>query len=563
MTEIGEQYVSRRAQVIILSLSVVTLIAGILLYKNADTKHTDNNIDTSAKDVNQHNDVNKDKLSALKKDSVPKKDLQTKLQTQRIHNVSTRQAQKCENSVHDYVMHCHTTLLGRVVECRQAKTAEQQRKLLLDLATLMVNEGAHYALTGEDASGCYIYPLKDIAIFKDAITNYFLKLNILILTNKLLNDKGIMDTASLYERKECMTTALQTLATDSQISLTIHTSMLSLVYNTVYVMQGTEQTILRNAVSMLSQLAYVPFDINRPHVRSDTQKENILHKLLLDGYTANLFMDTILFYKDCDLLSRQKKIKEYLGHITMVNLLTNESIVLQAIACVLEDSTNIEDAQQYVESLIARCKDIKQQDIYLYFKRMHDEYDDSPHRLLYKVATDCIGIILSIESTHVPVLVALLDDALELPFNNKTELVERASKLPRAQLSEADSVVVTTIKRVYKMSKELYKAYIEHYQLNIENLQDSTSVTEALKDAFTVAINDNDAHDTVAPLIRALQRGKMQEDDTYAHALTILQMLDTDYMFGNLYGINSEKDKLAATISTLMTQILFNGVERI
>ena len=547
----------KRTHAVILTASVVAVLAGILLYNKVGAKNNNDNDAVINKDA-QHAYTQKDHKTnkQFTQVNVATTNCWHKTKT---NDAKTLNVYDCEARLMRYIVY-YVSRLETQTELCNTITQEKQRQLLLKLAAFIVDENARHVNTERSKIQYTDYKILDsIRSTRQTIIKYFLKLNILILTNKLLNERRATDIVTLSTKKECMQQAIVTII-NSQIPLAVDLAILSLIHNAIRTTQGTAlSAAIKNVTSTLAQLTYAPLDISKPHLRSHAQKTNILHKLSLDSYVASLFMDATLFFEKHMLIDTKQNIREHLGHIAMVGLLIDDTNVQHVIACAIEHAATIDDAQQYVDTLINAAKNISMQNVYSHFQKIQETLyngENNAVHVRYNLANNCVSIALTLNNAHnIPTLVALLEEALELQFNDKLELTEKAHMSLQAQETVTSVHVLQILHRSRQLSQELYKTYVAHFQLEQEHLQDSKDIEEILHNAFQCT-QDNDTVDTLLV--------QQKEPDKLSHVFTTLKILDLDYRFGYLYGLKGKsKDRLAATAHTLLTQILFNGVKQI
>ena len=169
---------------------------------------------------------------------------------------------------------------------------------MYNLVQSSCDEFTKYAQTGIDDSGDLIPVLADASDFRTILIQNIMSFNILIAVEQDAN-RGAFAAATPTKRSAHVKSIISNYTHAPYAMFAVDFAVFNLIRVAYQDLEEAKRNSLLDTsceyvMSALAQYAYSPHILSCPHLRSQQQKQNIAHKLALDGYTMGLVIDTVV-----------------------------------------------------------------------------------------------------------------------------------------------------------------------------------------------------------------------------------------------------------------------------
>ena len=409
------------------------------------------------------------------------------------------------------------------------------RKTLLAMAKRSVNSCACYYSAQQNDS-----MLQSVCAVRQCVIEYLLTFNAFTLAR-------YMQTTQNKKLRTCLLHALYEHKVSAYIPLTVDLAMLHLVRAAHIDTRGTQNNLEEVAYdyisSALAQIAYSPCIEQVVHLRSAQQKSTFVNKMELSNYTMNLIIENILFGN-----MRAYKVREYMGHIAIVNLLSYTNYITTLLVSSLKDNNKI-NAKQYIDGIKRMGNKIHIVNVFNMFNNLSQRAQNAQaaiehENLLKQLHEHCVGRAL-LTQKHTEIIVTLLQSMQQLHFVDKNTITQLIMHRVNVPLSiDARNILC----RIWQLESDLYNEYISHYKLNMLTIHNDKLYTYTRGALYT---QFSDIGKQEQQKLEALQLYNIPQN-----LQSILEALDVDNRTEMYSTKVQNKDTFAKSFSAAFTHLM-------
>ena len=433
---------------------------------------------------------------------------------------------------------------------------QEFRTLICDSACQSCDEFAHYAQTGEEPEGLMVSTIAEASEIRATLLRNIMQLNILLMIEKDAQQGIFAHTTKTKRAAHCKAVIFE-YAQHPYALFAIDTAILNLI-------RVANEDIIRlehndlvgvsceYVLSALTQYANSQYIVGYPHLRSQKQKQNVIYKLMLDGYTMGLLLDTVV-NAEIDAQSARNKIHEHVYYMRLVDFLSQTNCMIRVF---LHDMKEIQKqgAKQYIEALIVK-NNAYSSDLNRAAEQQLQAIDScqdaaQTRDMLDVLHATYLGKALSLDSTNECINVAIqLCGSMQQLSSHEIEALSQVAYHNKATTNDK---LKNILQEAWLLEDSLYKLYIVKNNLNAEHLKHTVSTVDTLKQILNTKI-ENLPLATQQGLRTSLTLSHRDDSDISTNTHKLLNILDLDGRSCDIYTSEDEEHKPKTATSFITT----------
>ena len=307
-------------------------------------------------------------------------------------------------------------------------------------------------------------------------------------------------------------------------------------------------------VSALAQLAYSPYDEQRTHLRTYTQKATCMKQMHVYSHLFGLILESAVFLPSSQAQKAQvaNTIQTMLGHATMLTYLSQSDYILKTILYKADYGMS---SSQYIQEILDASKSITPEKVeanLLYI--VEQGVSGDKFKVYIKLYAQVIGHAVNYDQRLCDKLKQLYEEVRALSPDDCTML--KALTFGMIPEIPQEGQCFGVLEKIWDFERSLYESYVKHHDLDIGQLYCSTPAERLMQKVLYLKTDEFDVDDVIdlEKTFSSYFLNKHNDPNLRSYTGALVELCDPDNRLDRLFVINTNKSETTAYLSSSALQ---------